>query len=350
MKKTVSTCIFGSLIFALNAQSLIWQESFETDGLGVNYSVNYTFNDGLHDHFGRTDGSDISIIDGSYSGEDGSYFWAMEDTDNSCDSLGCANYGETDGESYKRIQFATINTQGYNSIQFKGLFAAGSNANNPAYDRPDGVVVSYALNNDTIFTQALKFRFTLEDTLGTSNERIGLLDEISQECPLQNPNGGFGSTVACENEVPNLGANIVAFLDSSFQEFSFDIPGSPDSVKIKLEASFNSANEEFAFDNFRLEGDEVTSIKGGKNTFTNLVRVYPNPAKEKINIFLGGITEKQIQITLSDLSGNIILEDDFYVTKSDLISTIVTDDLESGIYILKVKTDSDSQEFKISKM
>jgi len=63
----------------LFAQTTLWTESFETDGEGVRYNSLFTFNDGPGDHFGRTDGSDISNTFGSYNFYNGTFFIAGED-------------------------------------------------------------------------------------------------------------------------------------------------------------------------------------------------------------------------------------------------------------------------------
>ncbi|MGE9297065.1 MAG: hypothetical protein ACQKBV_12330, partial [Puniceicoccales bacterium] len=64
--------------------AVIFHESFETDGQGTRYSSTPEFNNNTpdvigNDHWGRTDGSDIHVLSG-YTGIDGSYFWAAEDT------------------------------------------------------------------------------------------------------------------------------------------------------------------------------------------------------------------------------------------------------------------------------
>jgi hypothetical protein len=47
---------FLTLILAtFSGSAQIWSESFETDGEGVAYTSSNTFNDGVNDHFARTD-------------------------------------------------------------------------------------------------------------------------------------------------------------------------------------------------------------------------------------------------------------------------------------------------------
>jgi len=77
-------CAFGFLTLILatfSGSAQIWSESFETDGEGVAYTSSNTFNDGVNDHFARTDGANIGIIGGAYTGADGTFFWAGEDLD-----------------------------------------------------------------------------------------------------------------------------------------------------------------------------------------------------------------------------------------------------------------------------
>ncbi len=57
----------------------IWRESFEIDGSGTLYTVSETCNNNGTIFFTRTDGTDISP-DYVVTGQDGSYFFAAQDT------------------------------------------------------------------------------------------------------------------------------------------------------------------------------------------------------------------------------------------------------------------------------
>ncbi len=104
-------------------------ESFETDGQGVRYTSTQEFIDTASDHWGRTDGSNISNFSGPYSGFDGTTFWAAEDVDDP----------DGNGLDTQTIYFENINITGHNNLQFLGLFAAGNESGPGAskYDAAD---------------------------------------------------------------------------------------------------------------------------------------------------------------------------------------------------------------------
>lgn len=200
-------------------QSILWQESFETDGEGIRYLSSNTFHDGSNDHFRVTNGSDISIEGGFYSEYEGLFFWAGEDLDDVGDPA-------NNGHSTKEVSFKAIKTSGYTNLQFYGLFAAGNDGlpGSNSYDDEDSVVVYYSTDGGNSFDQALKFASTGDQ----SNEPLAL-----------------------DSDLDGIGDSIV--LSPVMQEFSFAIPDA-DTVQIKISISMNAGSEEFAFDDFRLGG------------------------------------------------------------------------------------------------
>lgn len=242
-----SITLFPALVLG---QTTLWQESFETDGQGTRYTASNIFLDSSNDYFTRTDGSDIWLVTGPYSGMEGSYWWAAEDVDDP---------DTGDGLDYKSIVFNEIDTTGYSNITFRGLFAAG-NENNPGesnYDYADGAVVSYSVDGGTTWVQALKFRY-LRDS-DDFNEPFHQIIAITDTCLISTTDGGFGPSGGdCDTEVAstNFGPKLV----TAAQELTFPIAGTPDSVQIRLECAFDAGSEEFAFDNFRLEGETACNM------------------------------------------------------------------------------------------
>ena len=262
------TVAFG-LVFSsiLSAQTdVLWQESFETQGnMGARYTVSNEFNDSGNDHFQRTDGSDIGNVTAAYSGHDGSFFFATEDTDDTGTNGG-------DGFDYKSIAFNQINATGWTDLTFFGMFAIGNTGEND-YDYADGVVVSYSTDGGSNYTQALKFRYNNISDAGF-NDGFVLLQTINPSCLLQSPNGGFGiygSNVPCDAEVLFPFSNMGGAISPAFTTFSFSIPNSA-TIDILIEVSLESGDEEFAFDNFRILGTmpgapvELTKFTGEKRT------------------------------------------------------------------------------------
>jgi len=320
VKKLHLVLITFSATLLSNAQTLLWQENFETDGNGISYTASDEFRDSTNDYFTRTDGN-INVGSfptpdcADYSGQLNSFYWATEDTD--------------DGSriDYKSIIFNQINTANFENLTFKGLFAAGSNCNTSfAYDFNDGAVISYSTDGGITYNQALKFRY--DNANGDiSNERIGLINTIDQSCIISTSDGGFNSCDA--TETPIGGTNINTYLSSSFQEFSFIIPGTPTTIDLKIELAFDAEGEEFAFDNFRLEGTDtpvlnIADVEGSEKTLT----IYPNPTSNKL--FLNNIPKSIIIIY--NTNGQEISK-----IKNNNSSTFINvSNLSNGMYFLAV--------------
>ncbi|PLX19994.1 MAG: hypothetical protein C0599_09905, partial [Salinivirgaceae bacterium] len=220
---------------------VLWSEDFETDGHLTRYVASSSggFNDGIHDHFNRTDGSDISNISGDYTGINGSYFWAAEDTD---DDGG-------DGSDVQTISFTNIDISGYSDLSFSGYFGAG-NENLPgasAYDAPDYIKVTYSIDGGAV-----------QNGIWFSYERVG--DNFNE--PL-----GLDADFDGQSDV-----NGVNRLGTALQEFTFNI-ATGSTLDITIEVYMDSDKEEIAFDNLKLTGTSG-SIYTNKNTdhfrsFTN---------------------------------------------------------------------------------
>jgi uncharacterized repeat protein (TIGR01451 family) len=196
--------------------SVIYQESFETDGEGIRYTTSNFFNDGPSDHYSRTNGTDISNVTGPYSAYDGTYFWATEDTD---DDGG-------DGLDEKTMVLNAIDISGYSNLWFKGLFGAGneSPAGASNYDALDYAIVFYSVDGAP-FTKGLEFRYVRDGD-------------------------DFNEPLAQDTDFDGIGDGTL--LGTEMQEFAFDIPNG-NSVVISITVSFDSASEEFGFDNLRIE-------------------------------------------------------------------------------------------------
>ena|GEM_PF-820377 len=201
-------CAFGFLTLILatfSGSAQIWSESFETDGEGVAYTSSNTFNDGVNDHFARTDGANIGIIGGAYTGADGTFFWAGEDLDDNGGDL----------SSQKTLTFAPINVTGIAALEVRGLFATGNPAN--GWDDSDFINVEYNLDAAG-WIAAMYF--------------TGLAAGANTGLGFDSDNSGFGDVA----------------LTPAFTQFSAAIPGSGTTLEIRIIAQANSSSEEFAFD------------------------------------------------------------------------------------------------------
>lgn len=201
-----------ALVFlcGISTQAQVWTESFETDGLGTRYSVSNTFLNSANDFYVRTDGTNISTVAGAYSAQDGTFFWAGEDmNDTSGPNLG-------DGQIIKTITFFPIDVTGVVSLQLRSLFATGNTGT--GWDSADQLYVEYNLDG----AGWVKIQQFATPTAGTN---LGLY----QDADLN----GFGEGTQ---------------LNTAFQLFSTNIPGTGTSLEIRITAGCDSGSEEFAFD------------------------------------------------------------------------------------------------------
>ena len=76
---------------------------------------------------------------------------------------------------------------------------------------------------------------------------------------------------------------------------------------------------------------------GSNNSIlTDFIKIYPNPANNKLNIDLSFPSETKIKITLCDIMGNNIKTiDESYCSIKHIESNVF--DLSNGIYLLKIE-------------
>jgi|GEM_PF-1135124 uncharacterized repeat protein (TIGR03803 family) len=69
-----------------------------------------------------------------------------------------------------------------------------------------------------------------------------------------------------------------------------------------------------------------------------LISVYPNPAKELLNVKLSGLKESPVKISVTDMTGRILMERSDEKIANDFIIDISS--LTNGIYFMKLETES----------
>ncbi|MBR9920670.1 MAG: T9SS type A sorting domain-containing protein [Bacteroidetes bacterium] len=226
------------------SQTLILEESFETDGNGDRYNSSFEFFDGKDDYFGRIyspteeygaqgSGNLIDVIgngsastqNGDITGQNGDFYIGGEDQD---DDGG-------DGIDEKDITFE-LDISNASGLTFKGLFAAGNinpcGSNN--YDDSDYLSVFYSIDGSPE-VQALCFNADLE-----CNGSGDITNEPLHLDPDCNGDGGEGG-----------------MLTNEFSEFSFSIPDG-NMLTLRIESHMDAGNEEIAYDWVRVEAQTVT--------------------------------------------------------------------------------------------
>lgn len=202
-------------------------EDFESDGNGTTYFPTLEFSDDptlATEYFKRTDGTDITVENGAYTGVSGSFFWAGADLD--------AGAG-LDREALKSLTLPEIDVSGEDAVRFTGLFAAGNyTPETPdapgSYDFNDSLVVRYSTDGGATFQRGLMFAFDPGTNGSDFNQTIALDTNFDGE--------GDGAT-----------------LTPTMQPFGFDLPSSASTVIIRVDMYVQNGNEQLAFDNLRVE-------------------------------------------------------------------------------------------------
>jgi len=203
----------------------VWSESFETDGQGSRYTSSPEFNASNNQHWGRTDGTDISNVSGPYTNVDGGFFWAAEDTDNT----GAGG----DGQKEQVLTVTGINVSGYSNLAFSGLFGAGNESGPGAdsgYDAADYIVIAYQIDGGG-YIDGICFGYE-EDPGHPFNEPIGL-----------------------DADCDGLSDGVAGRLSTVLTEYGFPIAQSGALLDIQIKVYADSQKEELAFDQLVITGD-----------------------------------------------------------------------------------------------
>ncbi|MEM8617026.1 MAG: ExeM/NucH family extracellular endonuclease, partial [Pseudomonadota bacterium] len=236
------------------APTTLFQESFETDGNGTRYTSSSEFNDGISDHFQRTDGSTISNVTAGYSNIDGSFFIAGEDLDD----------GGGDGVDEKYITFNPINIAGQSNIDITAAFGAGNegplNASN--YDALDWMGLFYRVDGGA---------WQIGVLFNADPNGADAFNDPLRQVDLSTISYAGGNTEASAVTGLLAGTDYTALIASggtsttlatALQDFTIDLgTQTGTSLEIVFGAHMDSGSEEIAFDNLR-----VTSEAGSSDT------------------------------------------------------------------------------------
>ena len=254
----LKSIIFAFLIlFLFNPNNLqsqctgtftIFTEDFEDNGNTENggfgrYTSPFDFYDGGSDFWGRVQGSNneyfltdagsgsnISSLN-PYMGYMNNFYYAGEDLDDTG-----ASTGVPDGNDIKQITFTNINIGGATNMCFSGLFAAGNTATcgSNGYDAADYLRIFYTIDSGSE-VEAMCFNY--ENCQGDA----------------------FNEPIARDPECDGNGLGGIT-LTNMFQEFTFSIIGTGNSLDLRIEAHMDAADEEIAFDFFQIKSDSPLPI------------------------------------------------------------------------------------------
>lgn len=127
----------------------------------------------------------------------------------------------------------------------------------------------------------------------------------------------------------------------TYIQYTYDLNGNRQARQLVI-MELKSANIAFPVHNVALlekEPDKVSGIDEEQG-----VKIYPNPAGEKLNIeFSGSQTDDPVEARLYDLNGNLVK----YETNKTPLMDIDVSNLKDGIYVLVLKRGTQVSNYKI---
>ena len=331
----IKKLLYFSFLFLLNYQAYtqcsgitIFTEDFETNGNTVNggdgryNSPNDFYDDaGDDDYWGRVNGTtqeyyltDMSsnLIANSvsaYTGYNGSFFYAAEDTDDIGGTL-----GSPDGIDEKSVSFTGININGATSLCFSGLCARGETNSCGAsrYDSTDYIAVYYNVDS--------------------TGEQLGMLFSADLEC--DSPGNLTNEPLHFDSNLDGDGGE-GPILTNTLTEFTFNIPTNGVTLDIRIEVHMDAASEEIAFDYLRLVSD--TPLNTEKFDLASL-KLYPNPSNS------GSFTLKNNGTALDNIN---VVDINGRTVYSSALNNVTTDqvfdlNLVSGLYFVNITSEEAS--------
>jgi hypothetical protein len=316
--------LFITLVFLLTlpalGQNVLFQEDFETDGNGSRYTVSNEFYDGLDDYFGRISGqsleygnpftgdfielsgTDVALQNGNYTNYTGNFYMAGEDQDDNGGDL----------NDIKTLTFSVDISTG-DILSFKGLFGAGNEGGcDPAlgYDGTDYMRVTYNVDGagDVL---ALQFLSNVDCTMPGDDSEHDLYND-------PNLNG-----VVSDDGILMSGA---------MQEFSFGFPNG-NNVVITIETHMDAGQEEIAYDNLRVEAQNVLGIPD--NDFLKNITVSPNPSNGFITLKKPSGLDLQQAAIYNVLGKQVRIINLEVMTDSKAIDLST---LASGLYLMNIQS------------
>jgi len=220
----------------VSAQVPFWSDDFESTNSPSSgtRTPEVEANGGNNEYFGRLSrqtgqptgesgttpgfvlGSNVSLND-EYTNISNARFWAGENHDDE-------DVGDDDEEL--SITWTGISVSNRSNLRFAGLFGAARDK----FESGDYLIVEYRFNGTGSYTAGLR----IYPASGSGNNHDWKID-------TDNNNVGDGTT-----------------LDRALQQLSFSIPGSGNTLDIRIRVSVDASQEEWAIDNFRLS--ECTTL------------------------------------------------------------------------------------------
>ncbi len=222
---TLISCAFLLGLSANAAEVVVFEESFETDGLGSRYTVENGSDDGSNLFTRRQEFSAGTRTSGGTLG--GEFFFAGRDIDAAGDGTGVGTGDSPLASDEGRITFNPFSISGVGRLVFNMSAAQGVNE-----FEFDNVLLIEVKIDDGDFEAIGGFRGTFTNSPGRYFQ-------------------GDDTTLPDHN--------VEVRLISAFTDHSWEIPGSGSTMQIRIKMNCNGGNEEYAIDNLTVSADDAAA-------------------------------------------------------------------------------------------
>ncbi len=95
----------------------------------------------------------------------------------------------------------------------------------------------------------------------------------------------------------------------------------------------------YAYLDFNMNSCFTTNIHSS-NSLENSLKLFPNPASDKLNLTLNNLENDEIKITLHDIQGNLFINENIAAAPGQASRTYDIKDLSRGIYFVSLRSKS----------
>ena len=159
------------------------------------------------------------------------------------------------------------------------------------------------------------------------------------------------NTTTKQSDIIGVGEIAIAATAVSWAQFSStiqydpNVADMPDSCTIIMETGFNTfhSGSYLYADLLAFSGNSSVSEIRGISSYN----VYPNPAKDKLNIVCNLKQNTLVQIEVMDIQGKQIKVQDFAMIKGENQVSFDLSDVQKGIYFVRMKSEGESLSQKL---
>lgn len=226
----------GLPVVPIHAETIIFEESFETDGMGQRYKVQNPSDDDANDFFARrqTGSPGVRARGGAL---DGQYHWSGRDLDGDGVAIDDLERNQA------RLWFEPFTVSDYQNLEIRVVAAQGGNE----FEFDDRLIFQYRFDGENQWT-------TRGDGDVWTSEEEELTWETAGGFRGRHTNSAAWYFEGDDTTVPPLGS---PRLTQTFKEFSWRLWGRGETLEIRVFQKSNGSTEEYHFDNLRVIGESA---------------------------------------------------------------------------------------------